>query len=166
MTWIVYTWIGWTAYHWEILFILKINADGRSSSPSKGQNILYWILRWTRNILLPMCSCVELLYIHTITMINYTNTYYMYMHTHIHEEYILTQWIKTSEAFFKKDTSHFIVRFACVRGCWRPNRTATYWPPLLWPSALCRSRSPDAQPEVQRLSFLLAFSTTSCHQRV
>ena len=22
-----------------------------------------------------------------------------------------------------------------MRGSWRPNRTATYWPPLLWPSA-------------------------------
>ena len=30
----------------------------------------------------------------------------------------------------------------CVRGSWRLNRTATYWPPLLWPSALCLSRSP------------------------
>ena len=29
-----------------------------------------------------------------------------------------------------------------VRGSWRPNRTAIYWPPLLWPSALCLSRSP------------------------
>ena len=27
-----------------------------------------------------------------------------------------------------------------VRGSWRPNRTAIYWPPLLWPSALCLSR--------------------------
>ena len=34
-----------------------------------------------------------------------------------------------------------------VRGSWRPNITATFWPPLLWPSALCLSRSPDAQPE-------------------
>ena len=25
---------------------------------------------------------------------------------------------------------------------WRPNRTAIYWPPLLWPSALCLSCSP------------------------
>ena len=25
--------------------------------------------------------------------------------------------------------------------------TATFWPPLLWPSTLCLSRSPDAQPE-------------------
>ena len=36
-----------------------------------------------------------------------------------------------------------------MRGSWRPNRTATYWPPLLWPSVFL-SRSPDAaQPEVR-----------------
>ena len=29
-----------------------------------------------------------------------------------------------------------------MRGSWRPNRTAIYWPPLLWPSALCLSHSP------------------------
>ena len=29
-----------------------------------------------------------------------------------------------------------------MRGSWRPNRTAIFWPPLLWPSALCLSRSP------------------------
>ena len=29
-----------------------------------------------------------------------------------------------------------------VRRSWRPNITAKYWPPLLWPSALCLSRSP------------------------
>ena len=29
-----------------------------------------------------------------------------------------------------------------VRGSWRPNRIAIYWPPLLWPSALYLSRSP------------------------
>ena len=39
-----------------------------------------------------------------------------------------------------------------MRGSWRPNRAATYWPPLLWPSAfLSRSpgllnRGPGAQP--------------------
>ena len=41
-----------------------------------------------------------------------------------------------------------------VRGHWRPNRTAIFWPPLLWPSTLCLSRSPDAQPEVQRPTLL------------
>ena len=30
----------------------------------------------------------------------------------------------------------------CVRGSWRRNRTATYWPSLLWLSVLCLSRSP------------------------
>ena len=41
-----------------------------------------------------------------------------------------------------------------VRESWRPNRTAIYWPPLLWPSALCLSRSPDAQPEAHSAGFL------------
>ena len=39
-----------------------------------------------------------------------------------------------------------------VKGSWRPNITAIYWPLLLWPSALCLSRSPDAQPEARGLS--------------
>ena len=34
-----------------------------------------------------------------------------------------------------------------VRGCWRPNRTEIFWHPLLWPSTLRLSRSPDAQQE-------------------
>ena len=34
-----------------------------------------------------------------------------------------------------------------MRGSWRQNRTEIFWPPLLWPSTLCLSRSPDAQPE-------------------
>ena len=42
----------------------------------------------------------------------------------------------------------------CVRGSWRPNITATFWPLLLWPSALCLSCS-DAQPEAQWPSSLL-----------
>ena len=32
--------------------------------------------------------------------------------------------------------------------------TAIFWTPLLWPSALCLSRSPDAQPEAQRPTLL------------
>ena len=39
-------------------------------------------------------------------------------------------------------------------GSWRPNITATFWPLLLWPSTLCRSRSPDAQPEALRSTLL------------
>ena len=42
-----------------------------------------------------------------------------------------------------------------MRGSWKPNITAIYWPPLLWPSVLCLSCSPDAQPEAQRPSSLL-----------
>ena len=36
-----------------------------------------------------------------------------------------------------------------VRGSCKPNRIAIYWPPLIWPSALCLSRFPDAQPEAR-----------------
>ena len=42
-----------------------------------------------------------------------------------------------------------------VRGSWRPNRNGNILTPNLWPSALCLSCSPDAQPEAQRLSSLL-----------
>ena len=67
----------------------------------------------------------------------------------IYVQHILTQWIKTSEEFFKKiylslywKGSKRVTQGFTVRGSWRPNRTATYWPPLLWPSALCPSCSP------------------------
>ena len=49
-----------------------------------------------------------------------------------------------------------------MRGSWRPNRSATYWPPLLWPSALCLSRSPDAQPGAWGPSL----SGTCSHSRI
>ena len=41
-----------------------------------------------------------------------------------------------------------------VRGSWRPNRNCNILTPLLWPSALCLSRSPDAQPEARRSTLL------------
>ena len=56
-----------------------------------------------------------------------------------------------------------------MRGRWRPNRTATYWPPLLWPSVLCLSRSPgllNRRPGGPAFCWVLAFSTPSCHQWV
>ena len=31
-----------------------------------------------------------------------------------------------------------------MRGSWRPNITEIFWPPLLWPSTLCLSCSPDS----------------------
>ena len=55
-----------------------------------------------------------------------------------------------------------------MRGSWRLNRTATYWPPLLWPSAFL-SRSPgllNRRPGGPTLCWVLAFSTASCHQLV
>ena len=60
----------------------------------------------------------------------------------------------------KRVTQGFI-----VRGSWRSNRTAIYWPPLLWPSALSFSFSRAAQQEAQGPT-LLAFSTASYHQLV
>ena len=56
-----------------------------------------------------------------------------------------------------------------VRGCWRLNRTAIYWPPLLWPSALCLSRSPgllNRRPRGLVLCWIVAFFTASYHQLV
>ena len=50
-----------------------------------------------------------------------------------------------------------------VRGSWRPNRNCNILTPLLRPSALCLSLSPDAQPEARELT-LLAFSTISYQQ--
>ena len=54
-----------------------------------------------------------------------------------------------------------------VRGSWRPNRTATCWLPLLWPSALCLSCSSGLlnwRLGGPALYWVLAFSTASCHQ--
>ena len=54
-----------------------------------------------------------------------------------------------------------------MRGSWRLNITATFWPPLLWPSALCLSRSPwmlNRRPGGSAFCWVLAFSTTSCQQ--
>ena len=50
--------------------------------------------------------------------------------------------IKTSEdTSFRKIYLSLYLKCLCVRGSWRPNRTATYWPQLSWPSALCLSHS-------------------------
>ena len=49
--------------------------------------------------------------------------------------------IKTSLTDLRKIYLSLYLKGLCVRGSWRLNRTATYWPPLLWPSAFL-SRSP------------------------
>ena len=43
-----------------------------------------------------------------------------------------------------------------MRGSWRLNKDCNILTPLLWPSALCLSRSPDAQLQARGLSFLLS----------
>ena len=48
-------------------------------------------------------------------------------------------------------------------------KTAIYWPPLLWPSALCLSRSPglfNRRPRGPALCWMMAFFTASYHQLV
>ena len=42
--------------------------------------------------------------------------------------------IKTSDTVLRKIYLSLYLKGLCVRGSWRPNRTVTYWPPLLWPS--------------------------------
>ena len=79
----------------------------------------------------------------------YTSTYMQN-----HNDTIIKQ---TSEDFLRKIcTSHFIVRVLLWERVGDRTKTAIYWPPLLWPSALCLSRFPDAQPEARGLSFLLS----------
>ena len=49
--------------------------------------------------------------------------------------------IKTSDTVLRKIYLSLLLKGLCVRGSWRPNRTATYWLPLLRPSSFL-SRSP------------------------
>ena len=43
---------------------------------------------------------------------------------------ITTQWRRATQ-FFRKIYLSLYLKGLCMRGSWRPNRTATYWPPLL-----------------------------------
>ena len=57
----------------------------------------------------------------------------------------LSLYCKGSKRLFK----------VCVwEGAGDQTETAIFWPPLLWPSTLCLSRSPDAQLEAQRPTLL------------
>ena len=60
-----------------------------------------------------------------IVTTNHTNTYAC--------EMITTQYDEGQS--FRKIYLSLYLKGLCVRGSWRPNRTATYWSPLLWPSA-------------------------------
>ena len=53
-----------------------------------------------------------------------------------------------------------VIQGFTVRGSWRPNKTAIYWSPLLWPSVLCLSRSPGLlnwRPRGPLLCWMMAF---------
>ena len=78
---------------------------------------------------------------------------------------------KTQEDFFNKIfTSHFICKGTkrLLKGCvWEGagdrTETAIFWPPLLWPSTLCLSRSPgllNRRPS-DPLCWMMAFFTAS-----
>ena len=54
--------------------------------------------------------------------------------------------IKTSETVPKKNIPLTFLKALWVRGSWRPNRTATYWPPLYWPKPHFYPFSWAAQP--------------------
>ena len=59
-----------------------------------------------------------------------------------------TQWRQATQSFRKIYLSLYL-KGLCVRGSWRQNRAAIYWPPLLWPSVFLSRSSDVAQPEAQ-----------------
>ena len=77
-----------------------------------------------------------------------------------------TQWRRATQ-FFKKIYLSLYLKGLCVRGSWRPNRTAIYWPLHSYGHQRCvflvllmlnrRSGGPA-------FCWVLAFSTTSFHQ--
>ena len=75
--------------------------------------------------------------------------------------------IRTSDTVLRKIYLSLYLKGLCVRGSWRLNRTATYWPPLLWLSAFL-SHSPGLLnwgPGTQPL-WVLVFSNASYLQLV
>ena len=74
---------------------------------------------------------------------------------------------KDAGKLLKKNIPLTLLQGMRVRGSWRSNKDCNIVTSPAPPDiAVCRSRSPDAQPEARGINFLLAFFTTSCHQRV
>ena len=83
--------------------------------------------------------------------------YLLYSHMQYHNN----TTIKTQEDFFNKNILlpllqgfEKVIQGLRVRGSCRPNRNCNILTTLLWPSSLCLSCSPDAQPEAQRPTLL------------
>ena len=77
---------------------------------------------------------------YSYTVVYSTHNKYAY----IHVEYILTQWIKTSKDFLKKNIPLTLFeRVVCVSESWRPNKDCKILTSPAPPDiAVCRSRSP------------------------
>ena len=97
----------------------------------------------------------------------------LYSHIHVHAGYILTQWITDEWRFFIKNMylslyckgSKRLFKVLWWEGAGDRTETIIFWPPLPWPSTLCLSRSPDAQPEaLGPLCWVMAFFTASYQQ--
>ena len=74
--------------------------------------------------------------------------------------------IKMSDTVLRKIYLSLYLKGLCMRRSWRPNKTATYWPPLLWPSVFlsCFPGLLNRRPGGPAFCWVLAFSTTSCLQ--
>ena len=72
---------------------------------------------------------------------NHLYKHIIHIHLHVHAESWRRHNNDERHSSFRKIYLSLYLKGLCVRRSWRPNRTATYWPPLLWPSAFL-SRSP------------------------
>ena len=67
---------------------------------------------------------------------------HLHMHAHLYAEHNDDIIIKKSDTVLRKIYLSLYLKGLCVRGSWRPNRTATYWPPTLLAITAFLSRSP------------------------
>ena len=98
-----------------------------------------------------------------MTMTNYTNTWYIYIYICIQNHNDDTI-MKTSDSVLRKIYLSLYLKGLCMRGSWRPNRTATYWPPhFTGHNRVSFPFSWAAQPEARGPSSQLGavFSTAS-----
>ena len=100
-------------------------------------NVVYYIYIYIyiyTYIYIYMWYSDDLIYKHIKHMLYSDDLIYkhiIHIHLHMHAEHNDTR--KTSDTDLRKIYLSLYSKVLCVRGSWRPNRTATYWPPLLWP---------------------------------